>query len=150
VSGDELHRGRATLGLNEALATVPGLLVANRYNYTQDLRISIRGFGARAAFGVRGVKVLLDGIPQTLPDGQGQLSNVEVSELDRVEVLRGPSSSLHGNASGGVISLVSRAQIPTGFTPEARLTVGATGSTLGPSSGKYRFALSSPSRPAPG
>ncbi len=125
VSGDELHRGRATLGLNEALATVPGLLVANRYNYTQDLRISIRGFGARAAFGVRGVKVLLDGIPQTLPDGQGQLSNVEVSELDRVEVLRGPSSSLHGNASGGVISLVSRAQIPTGFTPEARLTVGA-------------------------
>jgi iron complex outermembrane receptor protein len=127
VNRDELQRGRATLGLDEALITVPGVLAANRYNYTQDLRISIRGFGARSAFGVRGVKILLDGIPQTLPDGQGQLSNVEPSELERIDVLRGSSSSLHGNASGGVISLVSTTRIPARIAPEARMTVGAFG-----------------------
>src|SRR2546426_10498981 len=81
-------RARPTWGLDEALATVPGVYAANRYNFSLDQRISIRGFGARSAFAVRGIKVLLDGIPQTLPDGQGQLTNVELGAVDRIEVLR--------------------------------------------------------------
>jgi iron complex outermembrane receptor protein len=107
VVRDEIARARVTAGIDEALVTVPGVYVANRYNPAQDQILSIRGFGARSAFGVRGVKVLLDGIPQTLPDGQGQLSNVDMAEVGRIEVLRGPSSALYGNASGGVVSLWS-------------------------------------------
>src|SRR6266403_690873 len=71
---------------DEALANVPGVFVANRYNFSQDQRISIRGFGARSAFAVRGIKILVDGIPQTLPDGQGQLTNLELGEVDRIEI----------------------------------------------------------------
>lgn len=125
VDGDELRRGRATLGLDEALVTVPGVLVANRYNYALDQRVSIRGFGARSAFGVRGIKILLDGIPQTLPDGQGQLTNIDLSQVGQIEILKGPSSSLHGNASGGVISLSSDLAIPGRVTPAVRVTAGA-------------------------
>ena len=73
----QISRGRPTWGLDESLGAVPGVYVANRYNFSLDQRISIRGFGSRSAFAVRGIKVLLDGIPQTLPDGQGQLTNVE-------------------------------------------------------------------------
>ncbi len=123
VDRQALTSGRATLGFDEALVAVPGLFVANRYNPSLDQRVSIRGFGARAAFGARGVKILLDGIPQTLPDGQGQLTNVEITSLGSVEVLRGPSSSLYGNASGGVISLTSAAPSLTGPTATLR-TVG--------------------------
>src|SRR6267378_4208571 len=92
------------------LANVPGVFVANRYNFSQDQRISIRGFGARSAFAVRGIKILVDGIPQTLPDGQGQLTNLELGEVERIEVLRGSTSSLFGNASGGVISVWTNPQ----------------------------------------
>ena len=92
VERDRISRGRPTWGLDEALASVPGVYVANRYNFSQDQRISIRGFGSRSAFAVRGVKVLVDGIPQTLPDGQGQLTNLELGEADRIEVLRGSAS----------------------------------------------------------
>lgn len=127
LDGVEFRRGRATAGLDEALAVVPGVAVSNRYNYALDQRISIRGFGARSAFGVRGVKVLLDGIPQTLPDGQGQLSGVEAAVVERVEILRGPSSSLHGNASGGVISLFSDPGVPERTAPSGRVTAGAFG-----------------------
>lgn len=101
----DISRAKPTWGLDEALANVPGVFVANRYNFSQDQRISIRGFGARSAFAVRGIKILVDGIPQTLPDGQGQLTNLELGEVDRIEVLRGSSSALFGNASGGVISI---------------------------------------------
>ncbi len=125
VGREEIVEGRATIALDEALNTVPGLLVANRYNPAQDDRVAMRGFGARSAFGVRGVKILLDGIPQTLPDGQGQLTNIDLAEVTRVEVLRGPSSSLYGNASGGVISLYTDRSPPRGLGAESRVLTGS-------------------------
>ena len=93
------------LSLQEYLGSVPGLFTQNANNYAQDLRISLRGFGSRAAFGIRGVKIIVDGIPETTPDGQGQLDNAPLGLLKSFEVLRGPSASLYGNASGGVIYL---------------------------------------------
>ena len=93
------------LSLQEYLGAVPGLFSLNATNYAQDLRISIRGFGARAAFGIRGIKLIVDGIPETTPDGQGQLDNLPLGLLKSIEVLRGPSASLYGNASGGVLYL---------------------------------------------
>ena len=93
------------LSLQEYLISVPGLFTQNANNYAQDLRISLRGFGARAAFGIRGIKIVIDGIPETTPDGQGQLDNLPLGMLKSFEVLRGPSASLYGNASGGVIYL---------------------------------------------
>ena len=127
IERDELLRGRASLGLDEALTQIPGLFVANRYNPSLDQRISIRGFGSRSAFGARGVKILLDGIPQTLPDGQGQLTNVELASLGSVEVLRGSSSSLYGNASGGVISLRTQSPSPARQSASARTVAGDFG-----------------------
>jgi iron complex outermembrane receptor protein len=104
---DRARGGRPAWGLDDVLRGVPGVFVANRHNFSVDQRLSIRGFGARSAFAVRGVKVLMDGIPLTLPDGQGQLTTVELAAVDRIEVLRGPSSALFGNASGGVITLTT-------------------------------------------
>jgi iron complex outermembrane receptor protein len=104
---DEIQRGKPGLALDEALATIPGVQVDNRFNYALGERISIRGFGARAQFGVRGVRVLLDGIPLTLADGQSSLNNVDVASVARAEVIRGPASSAYGNASGGVIQLTT-------------------------------------------
>ncbi len=99
--------GTNTIGVNpsEYLAGVPGLLARDRGNYAQDEQISIRGFGARSTFGVRGVRLYTDGIPATMPDGQGQVSNFSLSSADRIEVLRGPFSALYGNSSGGVIQI---------------------------------------------
>ncbi len=93
------------LSLQEYLRAVPGLFSLNANNYAQDLRLSIRGFGSRAAFGIRGVKIIVDGIPETTPDGQGQVDNIPLGLLSRLEVLRGPSASLYGNAAGGVLYL---------------------------------------------
>lgn len=118
VHSGEIQRARPGLALDEALRGVPGVQVDNRYNYALGERISIRGFGARAQFGVRGVKVLLDGIPATLPDGQTTLNQVDLGALSRVEVLRGPASALYGNAAGGVILLES--EVPRG-AEEVRL-----------------------------
>src|SRR5882762_1565430 len=120
----EISRARPTWGLDEALATVPGVYAANRYNFSLDQRISIRGFGARSAFAVRGIKVLVDGIPQTLPDGQGQLTNLELGAADRIEVLRGSSSALFGNASGGVISIWTDPVAPEGVAEDVRVLAG--------------------------
>ncbi|HEX8725022.1 MAG TPA: TonB-dependent receptor [Gemmatimonadaceae bacterium] len=122
-----VRRGRETIGLGESLALVPGVYDANRYNFSLDERISIRGFGARSAFAVRGITVLLDGIPQTLPDGQGQLTNLELGETDRIEVLRGSASALYGNAAGGVISIWSDPVPPRGATEDLRVTGGTSG-----------------------
>ena len=93
------------VNLSEALNRVPGVVVQNRQNYAQDLQISSRGFGARSAFGVRGIRLIADGIPATMPDGQGQAASFNLSSAQRIEVLRGPFSSLYGNAAGGVIQI---------------------------------------------
>jgi iron complex outermembrane receptor protein len=95
------------INLSEALARVPGLGVLNRQNYAQDLQISSRGFGSRSTFGVRGVRLYEDGIPLTMPDGQGQTSSFDLDGAQRIEVLRGPASALYGNAAGGVIQVFS-------------------------------------------
>lgn len=108
LDGPTVSRQRLATGLDEALAFVPGVLAANRWNPSLDQRLVIRGFGARANFGVRGIKVLIDGIPQTLPDGQSQLTNLDLAQLERVEVLRGAASALHGNAAGGVVAFTTR------------------------------------------
>ncbi|MCW5636834.1 MAG: TonB-dependent receptor [Rubrivivax sp.] len=107
VGRDELRSGGPLVHLSESLARVPGLTAANRWNFAQDLQISSRGFGARAGFGVRGIRLYSDGIPASGPDGQGQVSHFDLAGAERVEVLRGPFSVLYGNSSGGVISLVS-------------------------------------------
>lgn len=107
MSGEELQHARQQLGLDEALARVPGVYFQNRYNFAQDLRIAIRGFGARANFGVRGIKILIDDIPETLADGQSQVDSIDIGSVGQVEVLRGPASALYGNAAGGVINIQS-------------------------------------------
>lgn len=122
-----LRRGQATLGIDEALANVPGVIVSNRYNYALDQRLSIRGAGSRANFGLRGVKVLLDGVPQSLPDGQSQLTNIDLAAIERVEVLRGAASSLYGNGSGGVLSFTSDLTAPDRLGASVRATTGSFG-----------------------
>jgi len=105
IDGATLHNGQPQVNLSETLSRVPGVFAANRQNYAQDLQISSRGFGARATFGVRGVRLYQDGIPVTMPDGQGQTGSFSLFSAQRIEVLRGPFSALYGNASGGVISV---------------------------------------------
>jgi iron complex outermembrane recepter protein len=126
VDRSEIQRGQQTVGLDEALNNLPGVVVANRYNFSLDQRISIRGAGSRSNFGVRGLKILLDGVPQTLPDGQSQLTNIDFANIDRAEVLRGASSSLYGNASGGVIAFSSEPAAPGPFAQRVRIQ-GGTG-----------------------
>lgn len=105
VSGEDLRRAAPQINLSEGLSSVPGLQVLNRQNYAQDLQLSVRGFGSRSTYGVRGVRIYVDGIPATMPDGQGQTSNIDINSIDHVEVLRGPFSALYGNASGGVVNV---------------------------------------------
>ena len=103
VDQDEIQLGTEQLGLDESLGRVPGLFFLNRYNFAQDLRASIRGFGARSSFGIRGIKIIVDGIPETLPDGQGSVDGIDLGSARQISVIRGPASSLYGNASGGAI-----------------------------------------------
>jgi len=107
IDSSALRAAGPMVNLSEALARVPGLVANNRNNYAQDLQISSRGFGARAGFGVRGLRMYTDGIPATMPDGQGQVAHVDLAGAQRIEVLRGPFSVLYGNASGGVIAVLS-------------------------------------------
>ncbi|HWN17698.1 MAG TPA: TonB-dependent receptor [Gemmatimonadales bacterium] len=126
VDRTEIQRGQQTIGLDESLNNLPGVVVANRYNFSLDQRISIRGAGSRSNFGVRGLKILLDGVPQTLPDGQSQLTNIDFANIERAEVLRGASSSLYGNASGGVVAFSSEPAAPGPFAQRLRVQ-GGTG-----------------------
>ncbi len=106
IDGERLRSdGRPQLNLSESVALTPGLQARDRQNQAQDLQLSVRGFGARSTFGVRGVRIYVDGIPATMPDGQGQLSHIDLGSASRVEVLRGPFSSLYGNSSGGVVQV---------------------------------------------
>ena len=108
VNGDEMRQAAPRVNLSESLGAVPGLQVQNRQNYAQDLQLAIRGFGSRSTYGVRGLRIYVDGIPATMPDGQGQTSNIDIGSVDTIEVLRGPFSALYGNSSGGVINVTSQ------------------------------------------
>ncbi|WP_418268550.1 TonB-dependent receptor PqqU [Klebsiella pneumoniae] len=108
VNGDEMRQAAPRVNLSESLGAVPGLQVQNRQNYAQDLQLSIRGFGSRSTYSVRGLRIYVDGIPATMPDGQGQTSNIDIGSVDTIEVLRGPFSALYGNSSGGVINVTSQ------------------------------------------
>ncbi len=108
VDTARIGEAQARVNASEALAAVPGLVVQNRQNYAQDLQISSRGFGARSTFGVRGVRLIADGIPASMPDGQGQAATFNLDVAARVEALRGPFSAIYGNHSGGVIQMFTR------------------------------------------
>jgi iron complex outermembrane receptor protein len=110
-----LQRGQLQVNLSESLLSVPGVAVQSRQNYAQDLQLSVRGFGARSSFGVRGVRLFSDGIPGTMPDGQGQFSQFDLGSADHIEVLRGPFSALYGNSSGGVLAMFTQ-DAPPGYS----------------------------------
>ena len=115
VTRETIESAGPQVNLSEALRGVPGISVLNRQNYAQDVQLSIRGFGARSTFGIRGVRLIVDGIPATMPDGQGQASSIALSSAGRIEVLRGPLAQLYGNAAGGVIQVFTQddAAVPT-------------------------------------
>ena len=115
VGKEDIQNATQLLAMDEVLAGVPGLYMQNRYNFSQDLRVSLRGFGARSAFGIRGIKVIVDGIPETLPDGQAGVDSIDLGSASRIEVIRGPSSSNFGNASGGVIAIETETGTDPGF-----------------------------------
>ncbi len=125
IDATALRDAGPMVNLSEAMAQVPGMVVNNRNNYAQDLQISSRGFGARAAFGVRGMRLYTDGIPATMPDGQGQAGHFDLAGAQRIEALRGPFSALYGNSSGGVIALFT-APVKAGLA-EAAVDVGSFG-----------------------
>src|SRR5579863_10312637 len=132
IDSAEIHDGQSQVNLSEALDTVPGVSVQSRQNYAQDLQVSSRGFGARSSFGTRGVRLYSDGIPGTMPDGQGQFSNFDLGSADHIEVLRGPFSALYGNSSGGVIAL---------FTEDGKPGFELTGTAEAGSFDTQRYAL---------
>src|SRR4051812_21576934 len=124
VDGQEIREDRQKVNLSESMGRVPGIAVLNRQNYAQDLQIQSRGFGARSTFGVRGIRLIADGIPATMPDGQGQAATFALGTAERIEVLRGPFSSMYGNAAGGVIALDTM-DGPPEPTAEADLLLGS-------------------------
>jgi len=126
VYRDDIQLARQQIGLDESLVQVPGLFLQNRYNFAQDLRVSIRGFGARANFGIRGIRIFVDGIPETLPDGQGGVDSIDLGSVEQITVLRGAASALYGNASGGVI-LIDSEEAPEQAVVEARTSLGELG-----------------------
>ncbi len=120
IDADTLSSSGPQVNISDVLNRAPGVVALNRNNYAQDVQISIRGFGARSAFGVRGIRLITDGIPASMPDGQGQTSTVSMTSTDRMEVLTGPLAQLYGNASGGVIQTFTR---EAGEKPEAQVNL---------------------------
>jgi iron complex outermembrane receptor protein len=124
VQVDPLRTASPLANLSELMSAVPGVEIRERQNYAQDLQMSIRGFGTRSTFGVRGIRILVDGIPATMPDGQGQLSSISLNSAKRIEVLRGPVAQLYGNASGGVVQVFSQ-DPPVSSRPVLAAGIGA-------------------------
>jgi len=137
IGADRIRDGQMRVNASEALVAVPGLVVQNRQNYAQDLQISSRGFGARSAFGVRGVRLIADGIPATMPDGQGQAATFNLDRAQRIEVLRGPFSALYGNHAGGVVQL---------FTEDGKAPSSVETSVMGGSDGMRKVDISTQGR----
>lgn len=139
VTREVLDSGGPQVNLSEALNRVPGITVLNRQNYAQDLQLSIRGFGSRSTFGIRGVRVIVDGIPATMPDGQGQASSISLSSVGRIEVLRGPMAQLYGNAAGGVVQVFTEDD-----AAEPTATVSASAGPYGQHKLGVKFSTSTP------
>ena len=129
IDASAFNQDKLGVNLSEGLPAVAGVLARDRQNYAQDEQLSIRGFGARSTFGVRGVRLYVDDIPATQPDGQGQVSHFNLASADRVEVLRGPFSALYGNSSGGVIQI---------FTADGHAPPELSASAAGGSFGTWR------------
>ncbi len=125
VQIDPLRSASPLVNLSELLSAVPGIQIRERQNYAQDLQVSVRGFGTRSTFGVRGVRILIDGIPTTMPDGQGQAATASLTSAKRIEVLRGPLAQLYGNAAGGVVQVFTSDPPLGSEAPYARLSAGA-------------------------
>ena len=147
IAGPELTEANSGLFIEEALHALPGVRVQNRYNASVGERISIRGFGARSQFGVRGIKILVDGIPATLPDGQTTLDHLDIGSLGRVEVLRGPAAALYGNGAGGVILFRSAPPYAGTYRQDMTLVAGSNGlfrlqATGSGTAGKFGFRAS--------
>lgn len=125
VQVDPFRTASPLVNLSELMGAVPGLQIRERQNYAQDLQLSVRGFGTRSTFGVRGVRILIDGIPATMPDGQGQAATASLTSARRIELLRGPLAQLYGNAAGGVLQVFTRDPPVTPDKPEYSLSAGA-------------------------
>lgn len=133
VDAARIGADQARVNASEALAAVPGITVQNRQNYAQDLQISSRGFGARSAFGVRGIRLIADGIPASMPDGQGQAATFNLDRAERIEVLRGPMAVVYGNHAGGVIQM---------FTPDGKGAPSVEGSFVAGSNNTWKSDVS--------
>jgi iron complex outermembrane recepter protein len=145
VGRAQIEDAKLQVNISEVLGAVPGLVANNRGNYAQDLQISSRGFGARTAFGVRGIRIYVDGIPGNSPDGQGQVSQIDLGSAKQIEVLRGPFSSIYGNSSGGVINVTTQEGGPDTVSTTS-LTGGSFGSTkfgqkISGSTGAFNYVL---------
>lgn len=115
IQQDDIQLGQPQLSLAESINGIPGLFAQNQSNFAQDLRVSIRGAGSRANFGIRGIQIYIDGIPATTTDGQGGVDDIDLGSAQRVEVIRGPASALYGSSSGGVINLMTEKGPETPF-----------------------------------
>ncbi|RJF95221.1 TonB-dependent receptor family protein [Noviherbaspirillum saxi] len=125
IQVDPLRAASPLVNLSELLGTAPGIQIRERQNYAQDLQLSVRGFGTRSTFGVRGVRILIDGIPATMPDGQGQAATATLTSARRIEILRGPVAQLYGNAAGGVLQVFTADPPLAPQAPYASASVGA-------------------------
>ena len=125
VTVDPFRTASPLVNLSELMGGVPGLQIRDRQNFAQDLQLSVRGFGTRSTFGVRGVRLLIDGIPATMPDGQGQAATASLTSAKRIELLRGPIAQLYGNAAGGVLQVFTKDPPVTSGRPEFSLSAGA-------------------------